>query len=158
MQINFIYDPSVSTAPAGFTTALNAAAAFLDSLIVNSITVNIAVGWQEDQGQSFTGNEIGLGGPTNGIDLSYTQLRADLAASATSSADATALATLPLTDPTNGGRFYVSSAQEKALGLLAANSSGLDGAVGFGGSATFNFSTTDLAIPNEIRLHRRGRT
>jgi len=47
-------------------------------------------------------------GPTNGIDLTYAQLRSDLAANATSSADATAIANLPSSDPTNGREFDVS--------------------------------------------------
>jgi Ca2+-binding RTX toxin-like protein len=149
MQINLIYDGSVANAPSGFTTALAAAAQFLDSLIINPITVNIEVGWQEDQGELLTGNTIGLGGPSGGTYLTYSQLRGDLAANATSSADVTALANLPATDPTGGGQFYVSYAQEKALGLMPATSSEIDGAVGFGGDATFNFSTTDLAIPGE---------
>ncbi|HEY1933151.1 MAG TPA: NF038122 family metalloprotease [Acetobacteraceae bacterium] len=150
MQIDLIYDGSVADAPSGFTAALEAAAQFLDNLIINPITVNIEVGWQEDQGEPLTGDTIGLGGPSGGTYLSYSQLRSDLAANATSTADTTALASLPLADPTGGGRYYVSYAQEKALGLMSATSSEIDGAVGFGGDATFDFSTNDLAVPGEI--------
>jgi hypothetical protein len=150
VQIDFVYDSSVNNAPSGFTTALNAAATFLDSLIINPITVTIKVGWQEDDGLPLTGNTIGEGGPIGGTYLDYSQLRSDLAGNATSAADATALANLPTTDPTHGGRFFVSSAQEKALGLLAPNAPGTDGSVGFGGSFAFNFNPNDRAIPGEL--------
>jgi hypothetical protein len=150
MQINLVYDASVENAPAGFMTALNAAVSFLDNLFINPITVNIQVGWNEDQGEPLTGDDIGLGGPTAGTDLTYSQLRSDLAANATTATAEAAVASLPTTDPTDGGEFYVSSAQEKALGLIAANAPGIDGAVGFGGSVAFDFDPNDRAVPNEI--------
>jgi len=45
MDINLEFDPSVATAPAAFKVALTAAADYLDALITDPITVNIAVGW-----------------------------------------------------------------------------------------------------------------
>lgn len=150
MQINFVYDSSVNSAPSGFTTALNAAAAYLDSLFINPITINIQVGWDEIQGQPLSGGAIGEASPNQAATLSYSQVRQDLAANSTSSATATAVASLPATNPTRGGVFAVSSAQEKAFGLLPANDSAIDGAVGFGGTSNFNFNPNDRAIANEI--------
>lgn len=150
MQINFVYDPSVSNAPSGFTTALAAAASVVDSLIINPITVTIQVGWQEDHGRTFTGNEIGLGGPSNGVILKYSQIRNDLSQSATSGADLTAIASLPGSDPTGGGNYYVSSAQEKALGLIPPSGGPIDGSVAFGGSSAFNFDPNNRAVAGKI--------
>lgn len=58
MQINFIYDSSVASAPAGFKAALADAASYLDSLITNNITVNIEVGWGEDDGAAITPDSL----------------------------------------------------------------------------------------------------
>ena len=79
MRINIIYDSSAGTAPAGFEGAVQAAAQELDNLITNSITVNIQVGWGENNGSPLNGN-ISTGGPSGGTDLSYAQLKADLIA------------------------------------------------------------------------------
>ena len=65
MQLNLIYDSSVDGAPSGFKVAMAAAAQFLDTLITNPITVNIQVGFGEDDGTLLTGNES-TGGPSPG--------------------------------------------------------------------------------------------
>ena len=64
MQINLIYNSSVNAAPAAFKTAITAAASFLDELIVNPITVNIQVGYGEDDDGAFPigGDVLSLGG------------------------------------------------------------------------------------------------
>ena len=148
MQINFSYDPSVAFAPAGFKPALAAAAQYLDGLITNPITVTIKVGWGEDNGAPITAG-IATGGPVSGINLQYFQLKNDLKANATSATDATVIANLPVIDPTGGGNFYVTSAQEKAWGLLSANSPGIDGTIGFGTAVNFNYDPLNRAISGE---------
>jgi hypothetical protein len=45
MFINLIADDSVSSAPPGFTAAVQAAANILDSTFRDNITVNIRYGW-----------------------------------------------------------------------------------------------------------------
>lgn len=139
MRINFIYDSSVAAAPAAFKTALAEAAAYLDSLITNTITVNIQVGWGEDNGAAITPNSLSTGGPRQaGIGMTYAQLKAALTTNATSAADQTMLANMPATDPTNGGNFYITAAQQKAWGLLPATGAEIDGNIGF--SATVNWT------------------
>jgi hypothetical protein len=66
-------------------------------------------------------------------------LKAALAGDAKTAADATAVANLPATDPTPGTNFSLSNAEAKALGLLAANATGLDGWVGFNSRAEYFF-------------------
>jgi hypothetical protein len=133
MQIVFSYDQPVNTLPAGFVSALNDAADYLDALISNNITVNIEVGYGEvtQNGQSTSISSGSEGGPDGGTLLSYSQLAADLRANSSSPADATALANLPATDPTDGAGFFVSFAQEKAWGLIPANGTEIDGSIGF---------------------------
>lgn len=45
MQINIVYDPDVARAPAGFTTAVTEAVAYLDQLISNNISISVEFGW-----------------------------------------------------------------------------------------------------------------
>ena len=84
MQINLIYDSSVNAAPAAFKTALTASASFLDELIINPITVNIQVGYGEDDNGAFPiGGALSLGGAFYQSAANYSTLRTDLAANAT---------------------------------------------------------------------------
>ena len=55
MNINFIYDPSVSNAPAGFITALNTVAQSASQTFTDPITINIRVGWGEVNGALAAG-------------------------------------------------------------------------------------------------------
>ncbi len=151
MQINLIYDSSTTSAPSTFFTVMNAAVQYLDSLITNNITVNIQVGWGEVGGQSLATGDLGEGG-ANGVIMSYTQLKADLLANSNSAADATAYANLPTTDISNGAGFFVSTAEEKAWGLLSATGTQVDGAVGFGTSITYNYNTTGTGVAGEYSL------
>jgi hypothetical protein len=154
VQINLIDDPSVSAAPAGFTAAVAAAAQFLDNLITNPITVNILVGWGEDDNGTYpiSGNTASLGGAVAGIGATYSELRSDLIASASTAADEFAVTSLPTSDPTDGASFFVSNAIAQALGILPADDSATEGAIGFNSSLSWNFSTTGQAVPGEISL------
>jgi serralysin len=148
MQFNLIFDSSVANAPAGFMSAMATAAQFLDNLIFNPITVNVQVGWDEVAGQPITVQ----GHPDTafffhvGTTLSYAQLRSVLTANETSATGAEAVNSLPTVDPTNGGVFQISSAQEKAWGMLPANASGIDGSIGFGSSINWNFNPNSPTV------------
>ena len=143
MQLNLIYDPSVDGAPSGFKVAMAAAAQFLDTLITNPITVNIEVGFGEDDNMPVSGGES-TGGPSPGPGVTYAQVVQDLTDSISNATDAEAVANLPATDPTNGGLFYLSPAEEKVFGLIPANGTEIDGTVGF--SADFQYYNYD---PND---------
>jgi hypothetical protein len=137
----------------GFKAAIAAAAQFLDNLITNPITVNILVGWGEDDNGAYSiGNNLSLGGALKWINLNYSQLRSDLIASASTAADRFAVTSLPMSDPTNGESFFVSYAEAKALKLLPANGSEIDGAVGFNTNYSYNFNTNGQTVSGEIDL------
>jgi len=142
MIINLDYDSSVNVAPAQFKIALDAAVSYLDSLITNPITVTFQIGWGENEGVAL-GSSIANGAPRGGTGYSYYALVNALESHATTSVDNLAYSNLPTTDPTNGGQFYVGGAQEKALGLLSANSSEIDGAIGFGATQNWDFDPTN---------------
>jgi hypothetical protein len=151
VEIDLSYDSSANSAPAGFKTAMAYAAQVLDHLIVNNITVNINVGWGEDDGSPVSPGS-GEGGP-QGTDISYTQLVSELTTNATSPADHEAVANLPATNPTNGGVFLVSNALQKAWGMMPADGTENDGSVGFGVDSSaypYDFSTNGTIISGDL--------
>ena len=151
MQINLIYDSSVNAAPAAFKTAMAAAAQFLDTLIVNPITVNIMVGYGEDDNGAYSiGSNLSLGGANYQTFINYSTLRNDLVANATTAADQFAVNSLLVSDPTNGATFAVGDAEAKALGLLPANGTEIDGAVGFNASYPWNYNTNNQAVSGTL--------
>ena len=122
MQINLNYNSSVNAAPAAFKTAMAAAASFLDALILNPITVNIQVGYGEDDNGAFPiGGNLSLGGVFYQSALNYSTLKSDLSANATTALDHLAVESLPASDPTDGATFYVGDPEARALGLLPCN-------------------------------------
>ena len=117
---------------------MNAAATFLDKLITNPITVNIQVGWQEDDNGAYPiGDNLSLGGALAWQSLAYSQLKSALIGSG-SAADAFAATHLPATS----GSYFVSNAEAQALGLLPADpGSQIEGAVGFN-DAAWNYNSS----------------
>jgi hypothetical protein len=140
MLINLEYDPNALAAPQSFRDGVQAAADILEAAIYDPITVNIAVGYGEYDygGPEYTPlSNFSLGGVNSGIDVSYPELRAALAADKTSAAEAEAVASLPAT-PTLAGQsdFYITTAEAKALSVLPATDPAIDGYVGFPPSFT----------------------
>jgi hypothetical protein len=149
MQINFIYDDSVANAPSGFKTGLAAAAGYLGTLITNQMTINIAVGWGENNGVAIPSGVLATGGPAAGVGLSYKALTQDLSTAASSQADSSVVANLPAADPTNGGQFFVSTATEKAWGLVSPTAGGIDGTIGFSTTFPFSYDPNARAQPGQ---------
>ena len=159
LVINLLWDASVASAPASFKTAIQAAASMIQQYVTTPITVNIAVGWGEIGG--FGGNApytvpgySALGETLGGVWQSYSSVKQALTNTATSADDKSVLAALPSTSPFGTAMFDVAGAQAKALGLVSATSTQVDGAVGF---AT-NWPSTDYiaAALHEI-THALGR-
>ncbi len=149
MDIVLSFDSSTSSAPSGFDAAVRAAASYLDTLIVNSITVHIDVGWNEVGGNPLTSGAVAAGGPAMAT-LSYSQVRTALYNARDSVATDTAWANLPASDPSGGRGFSVSTAQEKAWGLISANLGQTDGVVGFSSAYSYDFSTTGTVPSGEL--------
>ena len=145
MLINVTFDTSVGTAPGAFETDVEAAAAFFDKELTNPITVDIAVGYGEIGGQRVTDGGGESEAPYNSY--SYTAARAALASAATSAAAEEAVSTLPASDPTGLGTVYIPQAEADALGLASGVASG---SAGFSSTADWNYSLSNLAVPNEI--------
>ena len=141
--INVTFDASCASAPAGFESDVLQVVQFYESEFTNPVTINIDVGYGEVDGQSLSGS---LGSSLYYENAySYSQVRNALVAGATSSTDTTAVSTLPSSDPTNGGWFYVPTAQAKALGL--ASGSSIDGYVGFSSSPNIFCYNNSNGVP-----------
>ena len=163
MLINLVWDSSVSSAPAGFQAAMQTAANIITASFSDNITLNFRVGYGEISNAAGTtstpiGAGVAEGGPSTGDYVSYSTLRSSLLASASTSDDSTAYASLATPqDPNANGNVAVWRSQEKALGLggVAANDSGIDGVVGFG---TGWSSSSWVRVGLHEITHAMGRT
>lgn len=140
LVINISWDASVQSAPSGFTTAVLAAVNWLESQIIDPITLNIAVGYGEVNGSALGSNALGAS-QTYLTSVSYSGLVNALTADATSATDSSVVASMPATAPVSGN-LWVSAGEAKALGLAAANTTSTDGFVGFSSSLPFTYDNT----------------
>jgi hypothetical protein len=139
MQITLVPDSSIASAPAGLTAAVEVAAGIFEQDFPGNYNVNISYGWgtfDDTPSETLTNTGDGvfsLGGGTS-IAVSYSQLRGWLIANAASSAQITAVASLPASSasfPGNANTFFISRPEEKALGVFSGDSGGIDGSIGF---------------------------
>jgi hypothetical protein len=153
LTVNLEFDANAQAAPASFRTAIQTAANMLDAAISNNITVNIKVGYGEDNGDPVI-NGSAEGGPDNGLFESYSTVRADLIADA-APAD-TNFNALPLGSSIQGQtQVVVWNAQLKAMGLLSANDTTTDdGSCGF---ATDISSSLLVGVALHELAHAMGR-
>jgi hypothetical protein len=143
LVFNITFDSSVSSAPAGFTSAIAAVVNYYTNVFNDPITINIDVGWGEVAGQALASGALGESQTNLGV-FSYSQVKTALAADAKSADDTTAVASLASSDPTNGGSFALPTAEAKALGLGAGAI--VDGYVGFSSSASYTFDPNNRAV------------
>ncbi|MHB8527895.1 MAG: NF038122 family metalloprotease [Caulobacteraceae bacterium] len=147
MKINVVFDSSASGAPAGFVQAVDAAAGFWDATITNPISITIDFGYGEIAGQSIGPGALAES-ESYGYYFTYSQVRAALAASAISPSDHTSLVGLPLSDPTAGGQFFVTTAEANALSLAPGNVP--DGYVGLSSAVPFTFDPANRAVAGKF--------
>src|SRR5262249_26205535 len=121
-----------------------AAVSYLQSQLSDAVTVKISVGFGEVGGSPMSGGAIGQSAYYVSP-YTYAQVKNALAADAKTANDSSAVASLPSSDPTNGGVFYFASAEAKALGLISGT--GLDGYVGFSSGKAFDYDNSDGVSP-----------
>jgi hypothetical protein len=155
LVINAHYDTSITdltssnpTLYTDITGAISAAVQFYEAAISNSITINIDFGYGEVGGSGLSGNNIGQSKNT-GFNDTFGTLKSALASHATSSADATAVASLPAADPTGDGTWYVPYGEAKALGLYPGTGTEVDGDVGLSDTTSFDYNPSDRAVSGE---------
>jgi hypothetical protein len=146
--IDATYDSSVNSAPAGFKSAFQDALNYFDSTFSNPITVNIDVGWGEIGGSSISAGALGESETYLAGYYSYGQVRSAMISDARSSADQTAVSSLPTGDPTGGKSELMATSEARALGLSSYD--GTDGFVGFDKSSSWTFSPTSRGVRGEF--------
>ncbi|MES1200960.1 MAG: NF038122 family metalloprotease [Pseudomonadota bacterium] len=145
LRIDLIWGSSASKAPSAFRAAvIEAAKSFTDSYTNNAL-INIQVGYGETNGKKVGSSAVAQS-QSKGSFVTYATLRnALLANSGNSDVQATADATLASKDPTNGGKFMMTTAQQKALGLVASNGSAIDGYVGLSTALSMDYTHSGVA-------------
>ena len=146
LSINVNYDSSVKTLANGAGTsvmqAFNKAAAEISSMFSSPIQVNLNVSWGKVGSYALPSGALGASSTSLYGYFTYDQVRSWLTSAKTTLADTSALASLPATVPAGlPTRYVLTSAQARALGLIAARSTAIDGSIGFGLSPsgyTFN--------------------
>ena len=144
------YDASVGMAPAAFQTAFQDAIDLYQTTYTDPITIHINVGWGEIDGNPLSPGNLGQSRTNQPANFTYSQVRNALLSDAQSAADSHAVSTLGVTDPTGGRVFRMSNAEAKALGLLPASASGVDGWVGFSSTASYTFDPSNRAVAGEF--------
>jgi hypothetical protein len=146
LEIKLIWDSSIASAPSGFMTAAITAAQFYTSHFSTSTleVINIDVGYGEVGGQTLPSGALAAS-ESYGLMENYSTVKSALQKDASSSTwQAQADASLPSSDPTHGGSFFVSTAEAKALGLMSGTASGLDGAIGLNSSYSFSYNQSSI--------------
>jgi len=125
-----------------FHNAFDYAAAQFTNLFDNNITVNLTVdGMTSGLGESIS-NLTGT--------FTYDEIRTALTNNAQSADQNTAVASLPGTDPTGGGSFFLNNAEGKALGLVPANDAPSDGTFSFNVTDSYTFDPNNRAVGGEF--------
>lgn len=162
LQINIIFDPTVSSAPSGWTTDIQTAASLLMAAAPQTnCTVNIGVGYGVVPGGGGTApTNSSAGGVTAGGSgfYSYTAVKAAMVANNKSAAMNTLISSLPSGSTFRGSSTtVVNGACAKALGLIANNST-VDGNCGFGtGLATTGSGGVLVGVALHEISHAMGR-
>src|SRR5262245_30702086 len=137
MILNITFGTDVANAPPEFKIAVAAVQQFFEASFTNPVTVNIQVDY------GHLGHDL-LGQSSYGLNTySFSQITAALTQNSKSADDASAIASLPATDPIPGTHHYVMTpAEAKALGLLGATTT-LDGTATFSSTAAFDYDRSD---------------
>jgi hypothetical protein len=117
-----------------------AVANYYANTFTDNVTVNIAVGFGEVAGQTLASGALGES-LTYFTSTTYSRLTSALKADALTTDDHNSAASLPASDPTGGGHYFLTTANAKALGLYGG--SGLDGYVGFSKTAAMDYDASN---------------
>jgi hypothetical protein len=145
LQIKLIWDSSVASAPSNFMSAAIKAAQLYTTEFSNPEVINIQVGYGEVAGQRLPSGAL-TASESYGYSESYSQVASALKQDASSSTwQGIADASLPSSDPTHGGSFFVTTAEAKALGQVNGYGSSVDGYVGLSSQYPMNYAQSGIS-------------
>jgi hypothetical protein len=144
------YDTSITglASASAIMTAFNAVAADYAKSFTNPAKVYVNVSWGSVAGQALPSSAVGASVNNLYGYFTYAQIKNDLSSFSAANPADTALATgvkaLPATAPAGPSRYLVPSSEAKALGLIPATQTSVDGSIGFAGAASgYDFSPAD---------------
>ena len=143
LAVHIIWESSVASAPAAFTAGIIAAVQSYEAKFTNAVTIDIDVGYGTIAGGNMGSGALGESA-TYLQYVSYSSLVAALTSHSTDATDASVIASLPGSAPVSG-YIWLTTAQAKALGLAAANGTGLDGYIGLASSYAFTYNSSGVA-------------
>lgn len=121
LQFNFTFDASALAAPAQFRADVVTGGNILSAAAPHvSATINVTVSYQTSS--SFASGSPSIGGL---LARTYAQAKTALTANQTTASMVSLVASLPVSDP-GFGAYYLSSATQKAYGLLSPTDPGQD--------------------------------
>lgn len=120
------YDATVTPA---YHKAIIAAENFFQSHFSNAVTINLSFSTKAPEPGALDFAATNLPTMFGIANTAYADLRAHLQTHMTTADDITAVAGLPDSFPTNGMDFFITYAEEKALGLRDPNDNQIDGTV-----------------------------
>jgi hypothetical protein len=143
--INPVYDSTVTTL-ANYPQVQSAfayAAAQFENVFTNNITLNITVAATSDPTVLSMSSDDFIGA------YNYFRIKSLLTGHETSAADVSAVASLGNVDPTNGGKFWLTQPQAKALGQPIIDLTS-DGTFTFGTGYSFTFDPANRAVSGKF--------
>lgn len=147
-----IFDSSILNAGSVLTgeleAAINTAIQSIEATIVTNETLSIDFGYGVMVFEGTSTPVTSLGESTYSINsYTYGDVRTDLTAHAAGIPALSGIAaTLPTTDPTNGGTIDVADAEADALGLISGTNAGTVGAVGISSTLALGFTATGTSV------------
>ena len=150
MTIRPVYDSSITglANAAAIETAFNTVANDYAKSFSSPLTINVGVSWGKVGSSVLPASAVGASIDNLYGYFSYAQVKSFLTNASTSNPTDIALATairyLPTATPSGVSSYVIPSSEAKALGLISASQSSLDGSIGFAGSPSgYTFSPTN---------------
>jgi hypothetical protein len=144
------YDTSITglSNAGAVEAAFNAVAADYAKSFANPAKVNVNVSWGSVAGQALPSTAVGSSVDNLYGYFTYAQVKSYLsnfaAANPSDTALAAAVKAMPATAPAGPSKYLIPSSEAKALGLISATQSGVDGSIGFAGSSSgYDFNPAD---------------
>ena len=150
LTFNVTFDASVmqSTNAAQIQSAFTTVTQSFSDLFTNAATINITVYWGP-VGPFVSG--IGLGrSQFLIIGTSYSEITNALRTHRASVADTNSVASLPGTDPTSGGPWFMAFPEARVLGIVAANDPTEDGEIGFATNVNYTFDPNNRSVASKF--------
>jgi Repeat of unknown function (DUF5648)/CARDB len=153
MNFNYTLDPSITNSPlaSSIESAIDEAIEFFQAQFSNNVTINLNFGYGEVHNQAIPDSDVAYNF-SNGNFVSYSTLRSALSHDTVYFDNfATPLTSvLPTTDPTVGGQFWLTYGEQKALGLMSANSTEVDGYIGLSNQFSYAWAQNVISGSNQV--------